>query len=68
MFKDDSVDTCAGKFPLTSMEGRAEGLAYADPEARTPIGVSGNLYIVYKSFGPENFLLVLQCNEGIHKF
>jgi hypothetical protein len=42
MFEGDSADTCTGKFPLMSMEGRAEGLACADPEARTPIGVSGN--------------------------
>jgi hypothetical protein len=29
MFKGDSADTCAGKFPLVSMGGRAEGLACA---------------------------------------
>ena len=34
------------KFPLISMGGRAEGLACADPGARTPIGASGNLNIV----------------------
>ena len=33
---------CAGKFPLVSMGGRAEGLACADPGVRTPIGASGN--------------------------
>ena len=32
MFEGDSADTCAGKFPLVSMGGRAEGLACADPE------------------------------------
>ena len=37
-----SADTGAGKFPLVSMGGRAEGLACADPGARTPIGASGN--------------------------
>ena len=42
MFEGDSGDTCAGKFPLVSMGGRAEGLACADPGARTPIGTSGN--------------------------
>ena len=42
MFEGDSADTCAGKFPLTLMGGLAEGLACADPGARTPIGVSGN--------------------------
>ena len=36
-----SADTGAGKFPLVSMGGRAEGLACADPGARTPIGASG---------------------------
>ena len=34
---------CAEKFPLVSMGGRAEGLACADPGARTPIAASGNL-------------------------
>ena len=32
---------CAEKFLLVSMGGRAEGLACADPGARTPIGASG---------------------------
>ena len=41
MFEGDSADTCAGKFPLLSMVGRAEGLACADPGARTPIGAGG---------------------------
>ena len=41
MFEGDSADTGAGKFPLVSMGGRAEGLACADPGARTPIGASG---------------------------
>ena len=40
-FEGDYKDTCVGKFPLVSMGGRAEGLACADPGARTPIGVSG---------------------------
>ena len=42
MFEGDSEDTCAGKFHLVSMGDRAEGLACADPGARTPIGASGN--------------------------
>ena len=46
MFEGDSADTCAGKFPLVSMEGRAEGLACADPGVRTPIGTSGILKLV----------------------
>ena len=29
MFEGDSADTLAGKFPLVSMGGRAEGLACA---------------------------------------
>ena len=37
MFEGDSADMCAGKFPLVLMGGRAEGLAYADPGARTPL-------------------------------
>ena len=45
MLKGDSADGCADKFPLTLMGGRAEGLACADPGARTPIGVSGNLSV-----------------------
>ena len=43
MFEGDSADMCAGKFPLVSMGGRAEGLACTDPGAMTPIGASGNL-------------------------
>ena len=43
MFEGDSADMCAGKFTLVLMGGRAEGLACADPVARTPIGASGNL-------------------------
>ena len=42
MFEGDSADMCARKFPLVSMGGRAEGLACADPGARTPIGANGN--------------------------
>ena len=43
IFEGDSADMCAEKFPLVLMGGRAEGLACADPEAKTPIGASGNL-------------------------
>ena len=38
MFEGDSADTLAGKFPLVSMGGRAEGLACADPVARPVVG------------------------------
>ena len=41
MFEGNSADTRAGKFPLVPMGSRAEGLACADPGARTPIGASG---------------------------
>ena len=41
MFEGDSADTCARKFPIVSMGGRAEGLMCSDPGARTPIGASG---------------------------
>jgi hypothetical protein len=40
-FECESADMCVGKFPLTATGGQAECLACADPEARTPIGVSG---------------------------
>ena len=38
MFEGDSAGTCTGKFLLKMMGGRAEGLACADPVARTPFG------------------------------
>ena len=44
----------AGKFSLVSMGGPAEGLACADPGARTPIGASGNFF---------NFSIILFCKE-----
>ena len=44
MFEGDSADTCSKKIPLVSMGGRAEGLACADLEARTPISVSGIIH------------------------
>ena len=44
MLQGDSADMCAGKFPLMLMGGRGEGLACANPGARTPIGVSGNSF------------------------
>ena len=43
MFEGDSADMCAEKFPLVSMGGQAEGLACADPGARTPIGAENLL-------------------------
>ena len=50
MFEGDSADMCAEKIPLVSMGGRAEGLACANPGARTPIGASGNLYPHFSIF------------------
>ena len=44
MFECDSADMCAEKIPLVSMGGRAEGLACADPGARTHIGASGKFF------------------------
>ena len=40
MFEGDFADMCGTHFSLMLMGGRAEGLACADPVARTPIGVS----------------------------
>ena len=54
MFEGDSADMCAVKFPLVSMGGRAEGLACADPGARTPIGASGNF-----NYSQSNTLVIL---------
>ena len=42
MIEGDSADICAKKLTLVSMGGREEGLACADPGARTPIDASGN--------------------------
>ena len=62
MFEGDSAPTCAGKFLMVSMGGGAEGLACADPEAKTPIGASGNFSFflsfskvdsVFQNFGYE---------------
>ena len=46
MCEGDSADMCAEKLPLVSM-GRAEGLACADPGARTPIGASRNCLALF---------------------
>ena len=52
MFEGDSADMCAGKFPLVSMGGRAEGLACADPGVWIPIGASGNSYLISYKLSP----------------
>ena len=46
MFEGDSEVMCTGKFPFMSMGGQAEGLECADPGARTPIGVSGIVFLL----------------------
>ena len=71
MFEVDSTDMCAGKFPLVSMVGQAEGLACADPGSRTPIGTSGNLglFFFFLFFSPREHSFALppsdMCAEKI---
>ena len=61
MFKCDSADIGAGKFPLMSIGGRAEGLAGADPGVMTPIGVSGNYIRRSRTIGHYVGLAAGQC-------
>jgi hypothetical protein len=42
VFEGDSAETCAGKFPLLSMGGRANGQAWADGE-RGPLSVRAEI-------------------------
>ena len=62
-------NTCAKKFPLVSMGGRAEGQACADPGARTPIGASGNFLLPIKErihrLSPTTSPLCTQCNDNM---
>ena len=58
MFEGDSEDTCARKFPLVSMGGRAEGLACAETGEPTTIGVSGNLSTNFYTIDPKDFITV----------
>ena len=44
VFKGDFADMCAGKFPLVSMGGRANGQACADGE-REPPSARPEIYI-----------------------
>ena len=46
MFKGDSADTCAGKFPLVSMGGREDTSRVRRRGARTPIGTGENFLIL----------------------
>jgi hypothetical protein len=58
-------NTCAEKFPLVSMGGRAEGQACADPGARTPIGASGNFCVPnYCLFGTA--YTDTNCQNSLH--
>ena len=61
MFEGDSADMCAGKFPLVLMGVRAEGLACADPGARTPIGASG-IYNLLPDCSPTMKYNIVQCD------
>jgi hypothetical protein len=61
MFEGDSADMWAGKFLLVLMGVRAEGLACADPEARTSIGVSRNFSSLFVLVLP----LLLKSKKGL---
>ena len=57
MIEGYSADTGAGKFPLVSLGGRAEGLACTDPGAKTTIGASG--FFFFKSPDCDEKLIIL---------
>ena len=63
-FEGDSEDTCAGKFPLVSMGGRAEGLACADPGARTPMGAFG-IFVVLEIFNSSGEIVVVSFGTSL---
>ena len=63
IFEGDSADTCGRKFPLTLMGGRAEGLACADPGARTPISASGMFTIIRNTKYLRNILSKILINS-----
>ena len=56
MFEGDFTDMYGKQIPLMSMGCRAEGLACANPGARTPIGVSG-IYLLDKIL---HFIIIMQ--------
>ena len=60
MFEGDSADTCAGKFPLVSMGGRADRQACADGE-RGPPSARAEILILSKNY---NNLLVIVSFDG----
>jgi hypothetical protein len=59
MVEGDSADTCCRIFPLMSMGGRAEGLASADPVARTTIGTSRFFLVAKVVSVTERFILLV---------
>ena len=60
MVEGYSAEIFAEKFPLVSMGGWAEGLACADPGARTPIGASRiNKWNILRSCGMSYYVVGL---------
>ena len=47
MFEGDSADTCARKFPLMLMGGRANGPACADGERGPPLARAEFLFLLF---------------------
>jgi hypothetical protein len=65
MFEGDSADMCAGKFLLVLIGGQAEGLACADPEARTTIGTSRILlYSFSRRYNQNGFRMAQKFSMG----
>jgi hypothetical protein len=56
VFEGDSADTCARKFPLVSMGGRANGQACADGERGPPSARA-------KFFDIRNIFLKWSCRQ-----
>jgi hypothetical protein len=50
VFKGDSADMCAGKFPLVSMGGRADRKACADGERGPPSARAEIFFIVFHMY------------------
>jgi hypothetical protein len=64
MLRGDSADMLAGKFPLVSMGGQAEGLAGAAPEERGP----PSALVEIGPSGVRALPLAAGINEGGHYF
>ena len=60
LFEGDSADTCAGKFPLVSMGGRADRQACADGE-RGPPSALAEFFSFFLFFLPPLF----KTTEGV---